>query len=198
MSDTMKKYIRLSIWTVIILFLARCWLGWEEVKTVVDEKQALKCAYTFYGYAGEAIGLAAILLFVFNQWAWRVKPLNVLAGGMPVLAKYYNGTIKYKYNSQEQTTSARLSIKQTFLNISVRLETDESISNSINASIENVHNEMQLIYFFINEPRAELQERSAIHYGTATLRVTNPDTITGNYYTGRLTRGSMDFNAQRE
>ena len=80
----------------------------------------------------------------------------------------------------------------------VRKKEINYISNSINASIEDIHNEMQLIYFFINEPRAELQERSAIHYGTATLRVNNPDTITGNYYTGRLTRGSMDFNAERE
>lgn len=198
MNEATKKYIRLSIWVVVILFLARCWLGWDEVKTVIEEKQTLKCLYTTYGYVGEAIGVAAIVLFVFNKWAWRIKPFNALAGGMPILAKRYIGTIKYILGQQEHTKNAHLSIEQSFLNVSVKLETDESTSNSINASIESIHNETQLIYIFINEPRAELHERSAIHYGTAMLRVSNPDRITGNYYTGRCTRGSMVFDAVNE
>lgn len=71
--------------------------------------------------------------------------------------------------------------------------TIESHSNSITAVIENVNNEKQLIYTFINTPKAELQDGSAIHFGTAMLCIDDPKRIRGNYYTSRLTRGSMDF-----
>ena len=86
-------------------------------------------------------------------------------------------------------------IDQTFLNVSVKLGTNESTSNSITASIEKVNSEQQLIYTYLNTPRAELQNRSAIHYGTAMLCVDDSKKITGNYYTSRLTRGSMTFQA---
>ncbi|WP_418418279.1 hypothetical protein [Blautia sp.] len=61
--------------------------------------------------------------------------------------------------------------------------------------METINSEKQLIYTYLNTPRAELQNRSSIHYGTAMLRIDNPERITGNYYTSRLSRGSMDFEA---
>ena len=50
-----------------------------------------------------------------------------------------------------------------------------------------------LIYTYLNTPRAEIQDRSAIHYGAAMLNVDDPKRLTGNYFTTRLSRGSMDF-----
>ena len=72
---------------------------------------------------------------------------------------------------------------------------NESTSNSVTAGIEKVNNEQQLIYTYLNTPKAELQDRSAIHYGTAMLCVDDSKKLTGNYYTSRSTRGSMMFRA---
>lgn len=50
-----------------------------------------------------------------------------------------------------------------------------------------------LVYIYFNEPRAEIQDRSAIHYGTAMLKISKHKELTGNYYTGRNSKGSMKF-----
>ena len=80
----------------------------------------------------------------------------------------------------------------------VKHGTNESSSNSITATIETINNEKQLVYTYLNTPRAEIQNRSAIHYGTAMLKVDDSKHITRNYYTTRLSRGSMDFEAIEE
>ena len=118
-----------------------------------------------------------------------------MTGELPVLAKHYKGTITFVWNDVQQTMNSEIWIEQTFLNVSVKLGTNESTSNSVTASIEKVNNEQQLIYTYLNTPRAELQDRSAIHYGTAMLCVDDSKKLTGNYYTSRSTRGSMIFQA---
>ena len=112
---------------------------------------------------------------------------------MPVLAKKYKGTIRFNWEGKEQERESEIGIEQTFLNVIVKLGTHESTSNSVTAVVETVNNEKQLVYTYLNTPRAELQNRSAIHYGTAMLRVGDSTHLLGNYYTSRLSRGSMDF-----
>ena len=111
------------------------------------------------------------------------------------LAKHYKGTITFVWDGVEQTRNSEIGLIKRFLNVSVKLGTNESTSNSITASIEKVNSEQKLIYTYLNTPRAELQNRSAIHYGTAMLCVDDSKKVTGNYYTSRLTRGSMMFQA---
>ena len=55
-----------------------------------------------------------------------------------------------------------------------------------------------LIYTYLNTPRAEIQDRSAIHYGTAMLSIDDPKHLAGNYFTIRKSRGSMDLKAVYE
>ena len=101
----------------------------------------------------------------------RKKPFYFLTGELPVLAKHYKGTITFVWDGVKQTRNSEIWIDQTFLNVSVKLGTNESTSNSVTAGIEKVNNEQQLIYTYLNTPKAELQDRSAIHYGTAMLCV---------------------------
>ena len=41
--------------------------------------------------------------------------------------------------------------------------------------------------------KANVRDRSAIHYGTALLCIENPDEIQGQYFTDRKTTGDMKF-----
>ena len=117
---------------------------------------------------------------------------------MPILAKKYKGKIRFHWDNQDQERDSVIGIEQTFLNVIVKFGTDESSSNSVIATIETINNEKQLIYTYLNTPRAEIQDRSAMHFGTAMLNVDDSKHITGNYYTTRLSRGSMDFEAIKE
>ena len=119
----------------------------------------------------------------------------MIAGGMPVLAKRYKGKIRFNREDRDQELDSEIGIDQTFLNIAITLETVESSSNSVTAAIKNENGSKMLIYTYLNTPRAEIQDRSAIHYGTAMLRVDDPKHLVGNYYTSRVSRGSMDFEA---
>lgn len=198
MSEAAKKFMNMGIWCTILLFVFRCWIDWSNLSAIVSEHKIAECSYSLYGYAGEAIGIATIFMTIFNKWLWKNKFFNWLSGGMPVLSKRYKGTITYIWDGKEQTRDSEIGIEQTFLSVTVKLGTVESSSNSVTASIETINNEKQLVYTYLNTPKAELQNRSAIHYGTAMLGIDNPDKITGNYYTSRLSRGSMDFSAVPE
>lgn len=195
MNEATKKFMTMSIWFAILIFVIRCWIGWNDITTAVEGKNVFTCGYSLFCFAGETIGITAMFMACFNKWFWKWKPLNWMAGGMPVLEKQYKGVVRFRCEDVEQERNSELKIVQTFLNVTVKLGTIESSSDSVTAAIETINNEMQLVYTYLNTPRAEIQDRSAIHYGTAMLRVDNPKHLIGNYYTGRLSRGSMDFQA---
>ncbi len=193
MSEVVKKFVSISIWVTIILFSLRCAISWRYLSAAINDNNYIDFGYLVFGYAGEAIGLATIFMACFNKWWWRWKPLNRLSNGMPVLGKNYKGKICYKYNDSNHERESEIRIDQTFLNVMVKFRTLESSSTSVTATIETINNEKQLVFSYINIPKAEIQDRSAIHYGTAILKLDDPKHLIGNYYTSRLSRGSMDF-----
>ena len=195
MTETGRKYTSINVWVAIVIFVLRCCIGWCEVKAAVDGNEIAKCAYILFGYVGEAIGIAAIFMFCLNKWWWKYKPFAWLHH-VPILAKEYNGRIRFKnIEGHEEECDTTIYIDQTFLNVTVKLGTCESKSNSIMATITTINDSQMLIYTYQNIPNAELQDRSAIHYGTAMLYLDDPKHITGNYFTTRKSRGSMDLKA---
>ena len=145
-----------------------------------------------FGYAGEAIGITTVLMTLFNTLIWKWKWVNKIVD-MPVLAKKYTGTFVSDWQGEKKQYDGSLDIKQSFLNVSVVFKTGESRSFSILSSIETEGDRKKIVYIYQNEPRAELADRSAIHKGTAELWIEESGELTGNYYTGRKTRGSMNF-----
>ena len=196
MNEAIKKFLVASIWVTLAAFVGRCAYSWAALNGyIVGTISALETGYNLISFAGESIAASTFIMWVFNNWAWKCSWLNQLVGGMPILAERYEGTLTFVWDGREQHRTSTIKIKQTFLHVAVILTTNESSSASVTASIETIHNEKQLVYIYLNNPKAEIQDRSTIHYGTAMLSVENPSRLTGNYYTGRLTRGSMDFMA---
>ena len=189
MNETMKKITQISAWLTIILFVSRCFIGQGDL--IANSDNLMRCAYSIFGYAGEAIGVTVLLVILFNRFLWKWKPLNFILGKEPVLAKKYQGSIIYNYNNQKKAKKVEAEISQTFLNVKITLTSDESHSSAIVASIETVNNEKQLIYTYHNVPNSTVQDKSPIHYGTAILSIDNQANLTGNYYTGRCTRGQI-------
>jgi hypothetical protein len=150
--------------------------------------------YNFFGFIGEAIGVSAGIMAIFNKWAWKWKWLR-WTHDMPVLANKYKGIFISDYDRKKR--DGIITIDQTFLTVAIQMETKESRSRSLTASFHGIQSEQYLIYTFQNDPRAEIQDRSPIHYGTAMLDVKNPMLLEGNYFTGRKSRGSMKFEASK-
>lgn len=190
MNDNVRKFMSISIWLTAILLLMRCLVSWVDVKNMWEARHIFSLCYNFFGFIGEAIGTAAIIMMVFNKWAWKWKWLSWIHH-IPVLAKEYKGTFISNYDGVARLGT--IIINQTFLAVAVQYKTDESSSRSLTASFCEVQSVQHLIYTYQNEPRAEIQDRSPIHYGTAMLDASNPMILEGNYFTGRKTGGSMKF-----
>jgi len=192
MAENERKFINICIWLAAILLLVRLLISWIDVKSMWETGHIFILCYSFFGFIGEAIGITVIVMAVFNKKAWRWKLLRWLHD-IPVLAKKYNGEFISDYDGKKR--SGTMIIDQTFLTVAVQLKTEESNSRSLTASISKVQGVQYLIYTYLNEPRAEIQERSPIHYGTAMLNICNPMILEGNYFNGRKSRGSMKFEA---
>lgn len=195
MTEAAKKFMNMSLKAAVFFFAIRCWISWGSLSETINVKKYFDLGYSVFGYAGEAIGITALVMIAFDKWWWKWKPLNVLAGGMPILSKKYEGIIRYEREGLTHSKKTELEIRQTFLSVTVKFGSDESSSNTVIGNIETINNEKQLVYIYLNTPEAPLQGNSPIHYGTTMLKIENPEHITGEYYTSRLTRGHMDFNA---
>lgn len=181
----LNKLLKIAIWISVVLFAVRCWIEWEELITAFS-------LYDVYGYAGEAIGLASIITIVYEKWLWRWNPFV----SMPKLKRKYKGSIISTYDGKART--ARMEIKQTLLTVHVTLITKESRSNSINACIEEINGEAQLIYSYLNTSKAGVRERSPLHYGTAMLCLADVKKLSGLYYNDRQYTGDMQFTAEEK
>lgn len=191
MTEPFRKFIRISLWTVVAIFSVRCFFNHEALAAAVNKADWVSLVYSIFCYAGEAIAITAIIMAVFEKIGWKLKPINKLTGSMPILAHHYTGKIVSAFDFKER--DADLIVKQSFLDISVVLKTGESRSTSLIASIIHIKEDPELIYHYINEPRADLKSGSPMHYGTAVLKIRDPEVIDGNYYTDRKTKGNMHF-----
>jgi len=111
-----------------------------------------------------------------------------MENGREIYIYYWDGTF------HDKATEVR--IVQTFLHIQVQIKTDESWSNSICSSCDINEDKgiRQLIYSYLNVPKASVRERSQIHYGTASLYISDDFLkLEGNYWTDRKSQGELTF-----
>ena len=195
MKESYKKFITYSIWVAIILFGLRCFIAKADIGECLKGSSWGALGYNLFGYAGEAIGIATVLMTLFNTVIWKWKWISKIVD-MPVLAKKYTGIFISDWQGENKQYDGSLDIKQSFLNVSIVFKTGESRSFSVLSSIETEGDRKKIVYIYQNESRAELADRSAIHKGTAELWIEENGELSGNYYTSRKTRGSMNFNPE--
>ena len=184
MNDSQKSIIKICVWITIILFMIRFLFEWKIKATELS-------IYDIYGYIGESLTIALLFTGFYEKIIWRINPFEKT----PRLSRKYTGTIKSSYNSLQRNVT--LEIKQSLLSIHVTLISDESKSMSLSASIDEIMDIPQLTYCYLNTPKSEFRDKSAIHYGTAILCLSNPKELTGQYYTDRKTIGDMHLFAKK-
>ena len=133
--------------------------------------------------------------WAFDNWLWRWQLLRFLRLiSVPDLRGTWTGTIASSYTDFEKTQPVTVTIEQTWTKMAVRLNSAESRSWSITASIlTNSPEGLVLTYLFDNEPEAESVKTMQRFRGTTVLIRTAADRLEGHYYTGRGrgTHGSL-------
>ena len=190
MEYNIQKFINLSKYFVLIFFIIQLIFYHTIIEEILDSGSLYEFVPICFNYIGKSIFISSLAMILFNKYAWKWKFIRLLHD-MPVLKKTYSGTFVSTYDND--TRCGNLFVQQTFLNVTIQLKTSESQSRSILAFLEKYQGIYYLIYVYQNEPRAEIQDKSPIHNGTAILNVSDPTILVGNYFTSRKTTGSMHF-----
>lgn len=180
MKGIIEKLIKRFAWITLIVFILRCLISFEAIRTSCT-------AYMIFGYCGEAIGIVAVIFVFYERLLWKKdKTLKI-----PIFYKKYSGVFKTVWDNQEITRNIDLSIEQSLFSIKVHVITDESTSNSLSCSLDEILGRNTLVYTYINKPIEAVRDRSQIHYGTSVFDVTNIQHLTGYYFTDRKTTGDI-------
>ncbi|MGN0838924.1 MAG: hypothetical protein ACI4NN_07570 [Pyramidobacter sp.] len=180
MRKSIDSLIKMAMWVAVVAFTLRCAISYKQIQSGVS-------LYSLFGYAGEAIGIAAVIMLLYEKWFWKYIPFSKV----PNISGNYNGTIKSDFDNKIR--QANIVIRQTRLSIDIFFQTSESKSRTVSGTIENIYDENELVYTFINEPKATHRSHSDIHYGTAIFILDSKNKLTGNYFTDRKTTGEMEF-----
>ena len=145
---------------------------------------------------------AALVLTVWDLWAWRWPGINKLTH-RPRIDGLWKAELQPTAESHIPPDGNRgpipafVIISQSFWSIHVRQITIESSSRSRSyfweargdADVERLN------FLYENDPRPEHQDRSHRHLGSCTFDTTNlkPNQISGFYFTDRYTKGSMSL-----
>lgn len=188
----MVRYnLKIFVWIVVLLSLIVFFLFY--ISSVSNSKFTIS---EIWGCVGKTVVIVFVFSIVFNKWLWKCKYLHSWLVPFPDLNGKWKGTIYYYWDGSYHDKATEVRIVQTFLHIQVQIKTDESWSNSICSSfdIDEDKGIRQLIYSYLNVPKASVRERSQIHYGTASLYISDDFLkLEGNYWTDRKSQGELTF-----
>ena len=131
---------------------------------------------------------------IYERILWRYNPLEKI----PRLRKEYEGLLKYSYDGVSGEKKIKIAIKQSLLNISLKITTDEIISNSVYANIILENEEYILYYIYTTNPKSEYIAKNPIQYGACRLIIDTDYEMRGIYWTSQKTIGDIYFVNERD
>lgn len=157
----------------------------------------LKLQIPWWVDAPSVMGFYGLLHTRFDNLLWHLQIGSIHFSEIPDLRGTWVGVVKSSYQGGTEVRGVLMYIRQTWLKLSVQLETANSRSLSTMASINTLNSyEPGLKYEYVNEPSALSVQTMQPHRGTNHLRL-EPDGITlkGDYFTNRnrLNYGEMVF-----
>ncbi|OQW93648.1 MAG: hypothetical protein BWK79_10015, partial [Beggiatoa sp. IS2] len=136
------------------------------------------------------------LYFLFKKFIWKLRFLHIIGLiKVPNLNGEWDGEVKSSYDKFSNSYPIKMTIKQDWTHIVVRVRADKSTSHSYVAAILAEDSKgVVLTYQYQNKPNPESIKTMAIHEGTASLKLEGQK-LEGEYYTGRgrTTHGKMEF-----
>jgi len=143
-----------------------------------------------------SIDLAILSLVAISKWFWYRIPFSLAFKNVPHIAGKWKGHLisDYSEETKSKPIATTFSIKQTLFSCSIRSETSQSTSYSLDVHFtRRSADSIDIVYSYKNEPGIDIQTISRPHYGTTVLHciAESPDTISGFYFTDRKTSGTL-------
>lgn len=182
----MAKYVKAIIYTTVAV--------WAIVLLVSGQKLSSDLLRPL----STVTSVVVLLSIVFELWLWRLPFLHGWLVKRPVIEGTWRVEIRSNWKDDGGATippvEGYIVIRQTFLNLSLRLLTKESSSHLVGTEIIcSVDGLYCVSGVYRNEPRYEDRSHSPIHYGAVWLQVidTPAQMLEGHYWTDRNTAGEM-------
>lgn len=175
MNNTTRKFLEKGFGVAICTFI---------IMYLLTKPHSL---YDFSGCIGEAIGIALLLMVIYEHWLWQYNPLEKI----PQIKGDYTGYIEYSYNGSYEKKEATIKINQSLLSTSVKIITDEITSNTIVSNIVYENGEYVLYYTYITNPKSKYSKENPIQYGTCRVVSESKTELQGTYWTTRKTIGDI-------
>ena len=150
---------------------------------------------------GGAVSATAGAMALFDRWAWKQRLLQGWFVNRPILVGDWNFKIRSLWTDPQtdgtpDPIEAKVTIRQTYTQLHLRLETPESsgdfVASRIVAKDDGTY---QITGMFRNQPRISIQDRSRTHMGALVLDVlgepSSPSELKGHYWTDRGTSGEI-------
>lgn len=142
-----------------------------------------------------SLGIELIIILIF-YFGWRKiwKKFTYFNNYFPDLNGEWQVDIKWIRGDKEGIKKGIIHIKQSLLNISMELETDESESSTLVVIPKKDQESGRVILYYIYENTPQFKQTNIdSHKGTAILKLSlkNSDTLSGNYFTDRQTKGTL-------
>lgn len=191
----LKNYVCISIFLAILTWIILIYYYEGSLAITKNSLFRLPTVVTING----------IFWTIFIQWGWKCKYFRNWLVPFPNLSGTWSGKV-IPNNVNPETTEVynpvdiSVEIKQTFLNIYVKVHSQEMESSSYSASfiINHEENKKRLCYSYLSKPRSNIRARSPIHDGTALLSIKGKkeDELKGEYWTNRKSIGEIYLKKQ--
>lgn len=153
---------------------------------------------SFLSFFSSAVVAVTILLWAWEQWFWRIKPVQ----WMPAVPRDIRGTWKGHLeslwndpvtNEPPEPKTVYLVVRQTYSEISVTLISNESMSESSIARLARENGSWVLHYMYTNKSELDIRQKSPIHHGSSVYTVSGKPAkrLKGNYWTDRDSKGRL-------
>ena len=172
-----RRFIPLLLAAVAIV------LAWATSKLIA----AAHLSVPWWLDAPSSLAYYGALYALFDKRLWRNAMLRKLGlSRIPNLAGRWRGYLVSSYDAHQKRHEVLLQIFQSWTQIAIFLTTASSISHSCAAVIQLDDPEgVALVYQYENQPLSYATKGMHMHNGTAMLRLSDDDTLAGEYYAGR-------------
>jgi hypothetical protein len=182
----MAKYVRAIIYTAVVVWAIVLLVTGQQLSSVL-----LRPIST-------VTSLVVLLSIAFELWLWKLPFLHGWLIKRPVIQGTWRAELRSNWRDPSGAAiplvEGYVIIRQTFLNLSLRLLTEESNSHLVGTEIICTADGLYCVAgVYRNEPRYRDRARSQIHYGAVWLQVieTPAPMLEGHYWTDRNTAGEM-------
>lgn len=150
---------------------------------------------------GGAVSATVGAMALFDRWAWKQRMLQGWFVKRPILAGDWKFVIESLWtdpqtNRRPEPIEAKVTVRQTYTELHLRLETPESAGDfAASRIVAKDDGTYQVFGVFRNQPRISVQDRSRAHLGALVLDVIGdpalPRELSGQYWTDRGTCGEI-------